>query len=202
MYLVWAEEDNKSFFRWEDPRTGEIITKWEKKGWNINRFVAPIWHCLGSWTNRISIGIAHNVTPKLHELFGLHTCKKESNFGDWRITDRGDECIDMAHLRPHLTEDRLKTINHSDICWKGEDHKEHNRGYKYENCDISFPPIVIHNARNHKNRKYRLIDGRHRMTKMFDQGINESNFYVFEMNEIEKYIRPLDFSQDVELIRN
>tara|TARA_B100001287_G_C22634886_1_gene507019 strand:- start:234 stop:1253 length:1020 start_codon:yes stop_codon:yes gene_type:complete len=204
IYLVWAEEDNKSFFRWEDPRTGEIITKWEKKGWNINRFVAPVWHCLGSWTNRISIGIAYPIKTGHDELRGFHSCKQDGNFGDWSITDSDiDEGINMVHLRPHLNDNRLKSINHSEICWKGEDNKELKRnGSRYSRCDISFPPIVIRDAKNHKNRKYRLIDGAHRMTKMFDKGIKESKFYVFEMNEIEKYIIPLDFGKDVTLIRN
>ena len=57
-YFVWAEEDNKSFFRYEDEKTGEIITKWEKKGWQLNKFKPPSWHCIGSYTNRISFGYA------------------------------------------------------------------------------------------------------------------------------------------------
>ena len=55
-YLVWVNEDNKSFFRYENPNTGEIVTKWEKKGWQLNRFHPPQWHCVASWTDRISIG--------------------------------------------------------------------------------------------------------------------------------------------------
>ena len=68
IYLVWAEEDNKSFFRYRDADTGEIITKWEKSGWQINRFnisTNPMfWHCVGSYTNRISIGLAPKVSDK------------------------------------------------------------------------------------------------------------------------------------------
>ena len=56
MYLVWAEEDNKSFFRYRDLDTGKIITEWEKRGWQVHRFEPPIWHCVGSYTNRVSIG--------------------------------------------------------------------------------------------------------------------------------------------------
>ena len=33
IYFAWAPEDNKSFFRYRDPDTGEIITDWDKKGW-------------------------------------------------------------------------------------------------------------------------------------------------------------------------
>ena len=57
IYIVWAKEDNKSFFRWRDSKTQEVHTKWEKKGWNINIFDAPDWHAVASWTDRISIGM-------------------------------------------------------------------------------------------------------------------------------------------------
>ena len=58
IYLVWAEENNKSFFRWKDSVTGDIKTKWEKKGWQTNYFKINdnFWHCVGSYTNRISLG--------------------------------------------------------------------------------------------------------------------------------------------------
>ncbi len=62
-YYSWAMEPNKSFFRYQDPDTKEIITKWDKKGVNIHTFNVsldkPYWHCVGSYTNRISIGFNH-----------------------------------------------------------------------------------------------------------------------------------------------
>ena len=61
IYFVWAEEDKKSFFKSVNPYTKEVVTKWDSKGWNINLFkVDPdkhLWHCVGSHTNRVSIGI-------------------------------------------------------------------------------------------------------------------------------------------------
>ena len=61
LYFVWCDEDNKSFFRWRDSKTGKIYTKWEKKGWNLNWFQLgncenPTWHCIYSNCNRFSIG--------------------------------------------------------------------------------------------------------------------------------------------------
>ena len=59
-YLVWAEESEKSFFRYQDPNTQEIITNWDQSGWQLRNFAAsetnPTWHCVGSETNRVSIG--------------------------------------------------------------------------------------------------------------------------------------------------
>ena len=60
IYIAWAPEANKSFFRYQDPDTKEIITDWDKKGWQYRKFNVsrkkPLWHCVGSKTNRISIG--------------------------------------------------------------------------------------------------------------------------------------------------
>ena len=56
IYLTYTQEDNKSFFRYRDINTNKIITNWEKVGWQINKFEVPMWHCVGSYTNRFSIG--------------------------------------------------------------------------------------------------------------------------------------------------
>ena len=59
-YLVWAEESDKSFFRYRDSSTQEIVTNWDQSGWQLRNFTIsetdPVWHCVGSETNRISIG--------------------------------------------------------------------------------------------------------------------------------------------------
>lgn len=60
IYLVWAQDEGKSFFRYQNPDTKEIVTSWDKKGWQLKRFTISkekaLWHCVGSKTNRISIG--------------------------------------------------------------------------------------------------------------------------------------------------
>lgn len=60
IYLTFSENGDKSFFRFRDPSTGEIVTRHDETGWTINRFRVPrdepLWHCVGSFTRRISIG--------------------------------------------------------------------------------------------------------------------------------------------------
>lgn len=60
IYFTWSEEDNKSFFKYLDNETDQIITKYDKKGWHINEFIIPkegvFWHYVGSETCRKSIG--------------------------------------------------------------------------------------------------------------------------------------------------
>tara|TARA_Y100000310_G_C20676365_1_gene813307 strand:- start:682 stop:1272 length:591 start_codon:yes stop_codon:yes gene_type:complete len=60
LYLNYADEDDKSFFRYIHPQTGEMITSYDKKGWqarvfNISRS-EPFWHCIRASTPRLSLG--------------------------------------------------------------------------------------------------------------------------------------------------
>jgi len=59
MYVNYAEEEGKSFFRYRDPDSQKIITSWDKQ-WNFRLFQItpqkPFWHAVYSQTNRYSLG--------------------------------------------------------------------------------------------------------------------------------------------------
>jgi hypothetical protein len=59
LYCTYARESNKSFFRYRDPDDGEIVTSWDKEGWNFRMFRISenlLWHCVYSETDRFRIG--------------------------------------------------------------------------------------------------------------------------------------------------
>ena len=60
LYMAHADEIGKSFFRYLDADTGEIITDFDKPGWNFRHFIVdprkPFWHCVYSDTTRFSLG--------------------------------------------------------------------------------------------------------------------------------------------------
>ena len=65
LYITYASEDKKSFFRYRDRKTKEIITDYDNKGLTIREFFIPkhkpyFWHCVGSMCNRISFGYRIN----------------------------------------------------------------------------------------------------------------------------------------------
>ena len=67
LYATWA--NGKSFFRYQDPTTGKIITSWDKpKQWTFRIFTFdsdnPLWHCVGAEDIRISIGYRFVHTSK------------------------------------------------------------------------------------------------------------------------------------------
>lgn len=61
-YFVYNTDNHSSFFRYIDPDTGQMATKWEPKGWCLNHFIVggdhkPLWHCVYTNNHRISFGI-------------------------------------------------------------------------------------------------------------------------------------------------
>jgi len=80
VYINYAEEPGKSFFRYRDPLTKEIVTLQDKE-WNLRIFritsEQPIWHTVYSDTNRFSFGYmihqkapANRLSGMLRKLFG------------------------------------------------------------------------------------------------------------------------------------
>jgi len=59
MYISYAEEPGKSFFRYRDPVTHDIVTSWDER-WNVRLFEIradiPLWHAVYSDTQRFSFG--------------------------------------------------------------------------------------------------------------------------------------------------
>mgnify|MGYP001181228845 len=128
-------------------------------------------------------------TFKKDVLTGYHDCVKSNYYGDWRLFENVNH-IDLERIKYLLTE--TQTLNHEDIAWKGMDLPEEMvtneciccDGLRYLECDIKYPCIVLNNAVNPHNKKYRLIDGKHRMAKMRQLDITSSKFYVLELNNL------------------
>ena len=67
LYISYATEHQKSFFRYLNPETNEIITDYDDQGITIRKFFVPpkppyFWHCVGSNCIRISLGYRINNT--------------------------------------------------------------------------------------------------------------------------------------------
>ena len=65
LYISYAFEHHKSFFRYLNPETNEIVTDYDDKGITIRKFFVPekppyFWHCVGSNCIRISLGYRIN----------------------------------------------------------------------------------------------------------------------------------------------
>lgn len=59
LYLSHSEDPGRSFFRYRDPRSGEVVTSLDG-AWDLRCFVIsaeqPFWHAIASETHRFSVG--------------------------------------------------------------------------------------------------------------------------------------------------
>ena len=106
-------------------------------------------------------------------LTGIHDM-----IGEWRISDK-DQYIRLSRLMPYLRDKKPSLVNHNLICWKYMDDPDKKvDGLRYLNCDITVPGILVEYD-NPGKKKYRMIDGSHRITKMLlETDLVESYFYI------------------------
>lgn len=135
-----------------------------------------------------------------HILSGSHACT-QSLYGDWRLTERSpfleEEIIIMQEIKHLLTDDKLKTVKFLEIAWKGMHFPVDERrdkciccgGRRYFSCNTNYPPVLCIHTSNPYNKKYRMIDGKHRMEKMVAQGLVSSKFYVLTFEDIEPFTK-------------
>lgn len=131
-------------------------------------------------------------------LRGWHDCKN-SIWGDWILYELGTEPreLHLYTIEHLLTKDRLQSLKHEDISWKGKNLPSNMvgtrcgccAGARYASCDTSIPCIVLDKVSNPDNLRYRMIDGKHRMMKMRLHGQLDSIFYVLSLDEVLPYIK-------------
>jgi len=61
---------------------------------------------------------------------------------------------------------------------------------RYNNCNIRVPCIITE-GENPYQLKYRMIDGRHRISKMVDRGLSENYFYILDYSTFLKLLQPI-----------
>ena len=130
----------------------------------------------------------------MHILTGSHACTV-SAYGDWRLSEHESKLY-LNQIEHLLTDDKLQDVMFDDIAWKGMHLPEEQRrdkcicchGVRYHNCDVNYPPILCIDTPNPFNKKYRLLDGKHRLEKMLAQHKNKSKFYVLEYDDIKEFL--------------
>ena len=135
------------------------------------------------------------------QIKGIHNCQyKNTVYGDWRVNDDNLTVLRLSDIIHLLNDDIIQTVDHIDIAWKGMHlHPQYTtdnclccKGRRYKECDIQYPGIISINAPNPYNKKYRMIDGKHRIAKMLQLGISRSKFYVIEFNELVPFLSKLN----------
>jgi len=121
-------------------------------------------------------------------LIGRHWCNIDPTYGDWRI-DGKEYVLHLEKIKPFLKKELKKVIKFSDIGYKGKNMNPCLSEERYNACDIKFPGILTE-GQNPYGCRYRMIDGKHRIIKMKNMGIEESLFYVINYNLFIKQLQP------------
>ena len=123
-----------------------------------------------------------------HFINGFHLCDLDRIYGDWRIIEE-ESVVYIKDIIPYLELKNKQLVKFNNISWKGKDLDYKLNDERYNKCDVRHPCILTV-GKNPHNCKYRMIDGRHRMTKMINMGLNESLFYIIDFDIIVKQLRP------------
>ena len=91
--------------------------------------------------------------------------------------------------------ERIETVRLDAIQWMGmEDNRELYcpccDGYRVRMADLTYPGLLLDGTTTYSNRRYRSMDGSHRIQKMLHYGMTEAQFYVFDWHEVENYFDP------------
>jgi len=221
VYLTYAEEENKSFFRYYDNEKKEIITKYDKKGWNINTFNIEVnndyWHCVGSNTNRVSLGFVkirnNELTDKLelydeyYKNLSINKIPEKTNnlfknflYGKFYHTlnsplrqNRGCLCnyvLDLINIDNIFYYQPIIKILISDIYWKDK-HKEPLNYHKDIDID-SFPVIITPSVMNPDKSLFITVDGNERLSKALHIKRTVINAYIIDINIIYKLSKQIN----------
>tara|TARA_Y100001963_G_scaffold37529_1_gene52441 strand:+ start:845 stop:1972 length:1128 start_codon:yes stop_codon:yes gene_type:complete len=163
-----------------------IVKKIDGKGGDISKYITHLFEGKKEC----------DYSPAPYSFTGeRHSCDIETGDGaDWRV--RKNNCkVQLSDIKHLLTDDKIKIISFDDVARKGMklpviERREHCfccQGVRYLTCDTKYPPILCNNMPNPFNKKYRCIDGKHRIEKMLSQKITESKCYVLDYFDVEEY---------------
>ena len=124
---------------------------------------------------------------------------------DWAIPELGDNSnttpphsIRLRRINWMRDDIRLKYINISDIQWMGQERDPSELffncvccgGYRVKYADLSYPGIVLDGTTTYSGRRYRSMDGTHRIQKLLHYGYTKAQVYIFHIDEVKEYFQP------------
>lgn len=104
----------------------------------------------------------------------------------WQIDDNIytlDEKLLFNYVKINKT--IATVINFDDIAYR----TDIDRGsYRYFKANVSYP-LMVTQMSNPYNKPYRLIDGKHRIHKLMDQGLTQSACYMIPSEFVLKNLK-------------
>lgn len=120
--------------------------------------------------------------------------KHDKVCGVWEVPGGALSCRGLIKL---CTEDRLQEVSFDDIGGMTMDLPERMRGpnciccggQRFLTADVKKPLFLIEGLKDpHQDRKYRCMDGKHRIEKLRWLGYNSAKAYVIHIDEATPYL--------------
>jgi len=130
-----------------------------------------------------------------------HDCYDDFTYGNWQVNKK-QERLHLSTLKQYLKKRNLKVLKIKDIAYKGMNLRNDFineyclccNGTRYYEANINYPCIVADNVVNPHNKKYRCVDGKHRLYKLKKLGYTEATFFVITK---EQFLKSLDHSNSL-----
>ena len=117
-------------------------------------------------------------------------------YGDWTL-DGKEYYLNIKNLLPILNHKTgFHRVELSDIAWKGFDLDMSLRadncsccnGNRFRDCNPTMPGILLEGTSNPGGRKYRCLDGKHRIEALLSYQQILGTFYILNMDHIRYYL--------------
>ena len=121
-------------------------------------------------------------------------------YGDWTL-DGKEYYLNIKDLLPILNDENgFHRVKLDDIAWKGFDLDMSFRadncfccnGNRFRDCNSTIPGILLEGTSNPGGRKYRCLDGKHRIEALLSYEQTHGSFYILNMDHINEYLIKYD----------
>lgn len=114
-------------------------------------------------------------------------------YGNWRLHTHPDKdlTLKIADAAEYISDTVVIPLH--DIAWKGKHFYPFQSGkdcfccggHRYRKASIDDIAIVMEGCSNPYGNRYLMLDGRHRIQKMLDAGMNFYNFYLIRYDDVK-----------------
>lgn len=121
-------------------------------------------------------------------------------YGDWTL-DGKEYYLNLRDMLSVLNEKTgFHRVELSDIAWKGFDLDMSLRvdncvccnGNRFRSCDPIMPGVLLEGIENPGGRKYRCLDGKHRIEALLSYQQTHGSFYILNFDHIRYYLNEYD----------
>ena len=121
-------------------------------------------------------------------------------YGDWTLNGK-EYYLNLNDLLPVLNDKTgFHRVELSDIAWKGFDLDMNLRadnciccnGNRFRECIPTMPGVLLEGVENPGGRKYRCLDGKHRIEALLSYEQTIGTFYILNMDHIRYYLNEYD----------